>query len=93
MATATIDEAKLKDLIKDAVIEALETRRDLVQEIVEDAMEDFAFARAVAEGLETETVSRAGVFEILDGKNENRISQKFRQRPQKYFRQKLTKKS
>ena len=66
MATATIEEGKLKDLIKTALIEVLETRRDLVQEIVEDAMEDFALARAIEQGMTSAAVSREEVFAILE---------------------------
>ncbi len=67
MTIASIDEGKLKDLIKIAVVEVLETRRDLMQEIVEQAIEDFAFARAIEEGMKTEKASRSEVFEILEG--------------------------
>ncbi len=68
MATATIDESKLKDLIKTALVEVLESRRDLIQDLVEEAMEDFAFSRAIEKGLESEKVSRDEVFAILEGK-------------------------
>lgn len=46
MATS-IDEAKLKDLLKAAVVEALHEHRDLVKDIVEEAMEDIALTRAI----------------------------------------------
>jgi len=68
MATTTIEEGKLKDLIKTALIEVLETRRDLMQEIVEEAMEDFALSRAIELGMESEKVSRGEVFAVLEGK-------------------------
>ena len=68
MAAQTIEEGKLKDLIKTALIEVLETRRDLVQEIVEEAMEDFAFSRAIEQGMTSEKVSRREVFAILEDK-------------------------
>jgi len=68
MAIATIEEGKLKDLIKTALIEVLETRRDLMQEIVEDAIEDFAFSRAIEQGMTSEEVSRDEVFAILEDK-------------------------
>ena len=67
MATATIDEEKLKALLKSALMEALEEHRDLVQEIVEEAMEDIALARAIEQGLGGESVSRDEVFAILEG--------------------------
>lgn len=66
MATATIEEGKLKDLIKTALIEVLETRGDLVREIVEEAMEDVAFSRAIEQGIESEKISRDEVFAILN---------------------------
>jgi len=64
---ATFDEGKLKDLLKSALVEALEENRGLVQEIVEEAMEDFALARAIEQGLESQPVSRDEVFAILEG--------------------------
>lgn len=64
MATTTIDDGKLKDLIMTALVEVLETRRDLVQEIVEDAIEDVAFSRTIAEGMKSGKSSREEVFAI-----------------------------
>ncbi len=69
MATTTIDDGKLKDLIKTALVEVLESRRDLVQEIFEDAIEDLAFSRAIKEGMESGKSSREEVFAILEGEN------------------------
>ena len=68
MATATIDEEKLKDLLKSALVEALEEHRDLVQDMVEEAIEDIALARAIEQGLGSESVSRDEVFAILEGR-------------------------
>ena len=64
---ATIDEARLKELMKSAIVEALEEHRDLVQEIVEEAMEDFALARAIEQGLGSGSIERDQVFAILEG--------------------------
>ena len=64
---ATFDEEKLKDLLKLALVEALKENRDLVQDIVEEAMEDFALARAIEQGLGSESVPRDQVFAILEG--------------------------
>lgn len=66
MAT-TIDEAKLKDLLKAAVVEALHEHRDVVKDIVEEAMEEIALTRAIDEGLSSESVPRAEVLTILEG--------------------------
>jgi hypothetical protein len=67
MATATFDEEKLKDLLKSALVEALKENRGLVQDIVEEAMEDIALARAIEQGLGSESVSRDEVFTLLEG--------------------------
>ena len=66
MATS-IDEAKLKEMLKSAVAEVFEERREFVKEIVEEAMEDIALARAIDEGAQTGVVERDAVFKILDG--------------------------
>ena len=65
MATS-IDEAKLKQMLKSAVAEVFEERREFVKEIVEEAMEDIALARAIDEGTQTEVVEREAIFKILD---------------------------
>jgi hypothetical protein len=65
MATM-IDEKDLKDLLKAAVAEALEEQRALVKEIVEEAIEEIALARAIDEGLETKPATREEIFHILE---------------------------
>jgi len=66
MAT-TFDEEKLKEILKSAFVEALEEHRVLVQDIVEEALEDFALAHAIEQGLTSESVSRDQVFALLEG--------------------------
>jgi hypothetical protein len=66
MATS-IDEAKLKDMLKTAVGEALHEHRDLVKDIVEEAIEDIALTRAIDEGLRSEPAARDEVLAILEG--------------------------
>ena len=65
MATS-IDEAKLKEMLKAAVAEVYEERREFVKEIIEEAIEDIALARAMDEGVSTEMVDRGAVFKILE---------------------------
>jgi RelB Antitoxin len=55
MAKATLEEDRLKDLLKEAVVEALE-----------EVLEDIALARAIQEGMQTETVSRDEVFKVFE---------------------------
>ena len=68
MATATLDEKKLKLLLKSAFAETLKEQRSLVQDIVEDALEEISLARAIDQGLHSKPVSRAAINKILAGK-------------------------
>lgn len=67
METVT-DSAKLKELFKQAIIEAMEEKRDLVHDLLVEAMEDLAMIRAIQEGEESASTSREEVFHILEGK-------------------------
>ena len=66
MTTATIEPDELKRLLKLAIAEALEERREWVRDIVEEALEDIALQRAIDEGLESLKASREEVFAYLE---------------------------
>ncbi len=68
METLTSDSIKLKELFKQAIIEAIEEKKDVVHDLLVEAMEDLAMIHAIQEGEETEPVSREKVFSILEGK-------------------------
>jgi DNA-directed RNA polymerase subunit L len=53
MSIILSDEAKLKEALKSAIVEILEERKDLVREVLEEAIEDVALARAIEEGEQT----------------------------------------
>lgn len=59
------DDARLKKLLKEAVIEVLEERRDLLREAFSEAIEDIGMARAIEEGSHSPIVSRDEVFRVL----------------------------
>ncbi len=61
----TIDEARLKKLLKTAVVEVLEERSDLVSDAVAAAVEDLAMVRAIREGSHSGDISRDEVFKTL----------------------------
>lgn len=65
--STTIDQNELKSLLKAAVAEVLEESRGLLREIVEEALEEIALARAIGQGLASDPVSREEVFAILEG--------------------------
>ncbi len=68
MEQAVIDESRLKEILKLAVIEVFEERKSLFYELITEAIEDIALVRAIKEGENTKSVSRAEVFSILEGK-------------------------
>jgi hypothetical protein len=67
METLT-DSEKLKELFKQAIIEAMEEKRDLVHDLLVEAMEDLAMIRAIQEGEDSAPAGREEVFHVLEGK-------------------------
>lgn len=63
----SVSDDHLKEALKAALIEVLEERGDLIRDLVEEALEDIALSRAIAEGEATEMVSRKEVFGQLEG--------------------------
>ena len=68
MEQAVIDEARLKEIFKLALLEVFEERKSLFYELITEAIEDIALIRAIKEGEATKSVSRAEVFNILEGR-------------------------
>jgi len=60
-----LGEGRIKELLKEAVLEVLEERRDLIYDALAEAMEDFALAKAIQEGESSESVTREQVFQTL----------------------------
>ena len=67
MGETSIDESRIKDLIKQAVLEVLQERRDLISELFSEAIEDLGLTQAIREGESTESVSRDEVIKALEG--------------------------
>lgn len=68
MEQAVIDEGRLKEIFKLALLEAFEERKSLFYDLITEAIEDIALVHAIKEGENTKSVSRAEVFSILEGK-------------------------
>ena len=69
MARASIDEDQLKEVLKKAIIEVLEERRDLFSDLIAEVIEDFGLVRAIREGEATESVSKAEIFQVLESES------------------------
>ncbi len=62
----SVDEERVKELLKQAMVELLEERRDYFYDLFAEVMEDAALANAIREGEQTEAVERAEILHILD---------------------------
>ena len=65
MSTLSIEELHLKDLLKEAILELMQERRDDLEEILAEVVEDLALAKAIEEGESTETVDKTEILRIL----------------------------
>lgn len=65
---AITDSGMLKEIFKQAIIEAIEEKKDVVHDLLVDAMEDMAMIHAIQQGEKTGSASRNEVFDILEGK-------------------------
>jgi hypothetical protein len=63
-----MDEGRLKQIFKEALVEMLEEKQDLFHDIVVEAMEDIALSRAIQEGQESGVATKKEVFDILEGR-------------------------
>lgn len=67
MTYTTLNEDRIKELFKQAMLELLQERRDLLYDLLVEVLEDFALVNAIKEGEGTGTVSRDEVFQTLEG--------------------------
>ncbi|HLO85711.1 MAG TPA: hypothetical protein VK203_11995 [Nostocaceae cyanobacterium] len=68
MLEVKLDENKLKELLKAAILELLQERNELVYDLLEEIIEDIALSKAIKEEENSETVSREAIFQILSNK-------------------------
>jgi hypothetical protein len=60
-----MDESKLKELMKQALFEVLEDRKEVIYETLCDVIEDIGLAHAITEGEATEAVGKQEILDIL----------------------------
>jgi hypothetical protein len=62
----SISDDKTKELLTEVMIELLRTKRDLIRDILMEALDEVGLANAIAEGRTNEFVSEEEVFSLLD---------------------------
>jgi len=62
----SISDEKTKELLTEVMIDLLKTKRDILYDVVLEALEEVGLANAIAEGRKDEFVSEDEIFSILD---------------------------
>ena len=60
-----LEENRLKSLLKDAVVEVLQERQDLLRAALLESWEDLAMLKAIQEGEKSRLTSREKIFQRL----------------------------
>jgi hypothetical protein len=66
MSEVTLNAKQLETLLKVAIIKILQEQKEVFTDLIIEAMEDIALAKAIGEGESTEIVSREAIFNILN---------------------------
>ena len=66
MEIQDVEDEKMKNLIKESLLEFIETRRALFIDLLADAMEDIGLFQAMNEGDSGTLVTREKIFEYLN---------------------------
>lgn len=69
MPTEMVDAARLKEIVKEALIELIEEGQGPMYDLLAEVLEDMALRRAIEEGESTESVDRAAVFQVLESES------------------------
>ena len=68
MTVTPTDETRLKALLKEALVEVLEQRREWFTALMAEALEDSALVQALKAGATSEVMSRDEIFALLGAK-------------------------
>jgi len=63
-----LEERRIKNLLKDAVVEVLEERHDLLREALQDSLEDVAMLRAIQAAEKSPLTSRKKILQHLSSR-------------------------
>jgi len=63
----SISDEKTKELLTEVIVELLKTKRDVLYDVILEALEEVGLANAIAEGRKNKFVSEDDIFSLLDG--------------------------
>lgn len=64
--TLTMEDQQLKDMLKQAILELMEERQELFQQILTEVLEETSMVYAIKEGLKGADIPRDEIFRILE---------------------------
>lgn len=65
MTSTALDDNRMKELLKEALVELLQERREDFRDLLIEVVEDLAMVRATEEGSERAVVGRDEVMQVL----------------------------
>jgi hypothetical protein len=63
----SISDEKTKELLTEVIVELLKTKREVLYDVVLEALEEVCLANAISEGRKNDFVSEDEIFSLLDG--------------------------
>jgi hypothetical protein len=66
--TLSIEETRVRELLKELLLELIETRRDVFQDILLEVVEDAGLIEAIKAGESSDSVDRDEIMAILEGR-------------------------
>jgi len=66
MSSIIIDDQTLRELLKEALIEVMQKRPELLRDVLAEAMEDIGLAQAIREGENTAVAGKDAVLKALE---------------------------
>jgi hypothetical protein len=63
----SISDEKTKELLTEVIVELLKTKREVLYDVVLEALEEVGLANAISEGRKNDFISEDEIFSLLDG--------------------------
>ena len=72
----SIEDLKLKDILKEAFIEAIQEREQYLRELIDEEIEDMVLAKLIERDKDSGLVDEAEVMKILKAGSADRVHEK-----------------
>lgn len=69
-AVMSLNDVRTKELLTEVMVDLIKNKREVLHEIMLEALEEVGLANAIIEGRKNDFVSEDDIFAILNGANE-----------------------